>query len=266
MISPQSVARIEASQGWRASRVEIFKLPEGKVVVKAQRPARSAWPHRLMNMLTSLARVPYLRAVPVHGGARSQKIEITRLQALAASGLPVPKVQHVGADYFVMSFVGSRDLALTLREQGSGAFKIWVQGMEQLLRVHSQGQYLSQCVARNIIVSDTVDGLIDFEDDPLEVMGLVEAQARDWLIYLHSTLLNLAADSTLVDEAIASALAREPMPVRAVLRHAAKRLAWLRCLPTNRKVWGKDFVSLQVVAAALYRHHMSETDPITETL
>jgi hypothetical protein len=259
MISPQSISRIEASPGWRAKRVEVFDLPEGKVLVKGQRPTRSPWPHRLMNMLTWLARVPYLKAVPVHGGARSQKIEIMRLRALAASGLPVPQVHHVGHDYFVMSYLGSRDLALTLREQGANAFGIWLQGMEQLLRVHAQRQYLSQCFARNIIVSDAFEGLIDFEDDPLEVMGLVQAQARDWLIYLQSTLWNLAADTPRLDAALASVLSRESEPVRAVLRHAARRLAWLRRLPTNRKVWGKDFVSLQAVATALHRLHLSES-------
>ena len=255
MISAESVTRIEASGVWRAKRVEVFELPEGKVLVKGQRAARSPWPHRLMNVFTWLLGVPYLQAVPVHGGARSQKIEIMRLRALRTAGLPVPQVHHVGDDYFVMSYLGSNDLARCLREQGSQAFPLWQQAMEQLLEVHAQGQYLSQCFARNIIVSDRLEGLIDFEDDPLEVMGLVEAQARDWLVYLQSTLWNLAPDAAQLDAALHHVLERESAPVRAVLRHAARRLAWLRWLPTRREVWGKDFVSLQAVAAALHRHH-----------
>ena len=255
MISAESVRRIEASGVWRAKRVEVFELPEGKVLVKGQRAPRSLWPHRLMNVFTWLLGVPYLQAVPVHGGARSQKIEIMRLRALRTAGLPVPQVHHVGDDYFVMSYLGSNDLARCLREQGSHGFVLWLEAMEQLLRVHAQGQYLSQCFARNIIVSDVFEGLIDFEDDPLEVMGLVQAQARDWLIYLQSTLWNLAPDAGQLDAALHHVLERESAPVRAVLRHAARRLAWLRWLPTRREVWGKDFVSLQAVAAALHRHH-----------
>ena len=146
------------------------------------------------------------------------------------------------------------------REQGRAGFDLWLAAMEQLLRVHAQGQYLSQCFARNIIVSRSFEGLIDFEDDPLEVMSLVEAQARDWLVYLQSTLWNLAPDEARLHAALKSVLGRESAPVRAVLRHAARRLAWLRWLPTSRKVWGKDFVSLQAVAAALHRHHLP--DPI----
>ncbi len=258
MISPESIARIEASPVWRAKRIEVFDLPEAKVLVKGQRPTRGPGPHRLMNLLTWLAGVPYLKAVPVHGGARSQDIEIKRLRVLRAAGIAVPQVHHVGRDYFVMAYLGSNDLARTLREQGFKAFGLWRAALEQLLHVHAQGQYLSQCFARNIIVSKSFEGLIDFEDDPLEVMSLVEAQARDWLIYLQSTLLNLAPDAPQLDAALGSVLERESKPVRAVLRHAARRLAWLRWLPTERRIWGKDFVSLQAVATALYRQHFPD--------
>ena len=254
MISPHSIDRIEASPVWRAKRVEIFELPEGKVLVKGQRARRSPWPHRWLNGLAWMAGVPYLKAVPAHGGMQSQKIELMRLHALRGADVPVPQVHHVGADYFVMAYLGSNDLARTLREQGSGACAIWLAAMDELLHVHAQGQYLSQCFARNIIVSDAFQGLIDFEDDPLEVMNLVEAQARDWLIFLQSTLFNLGLDAERLDASLHSVLDRESAPVRAMLQHASRRLSWLRWLPTNRKVWGKDFVSLQAVAAALYRY------------
>ncbi len=257
MMSVASIARIEASPVWRAKRVEVFELPEGKVLVKGQRETRSPWPHRLLNALAWMAGVSYLKAVPVHGESQSQAIEIMRLRALYGAGLPVPQVLHVAPDYFVMSYLGDRDMALTLREQGVQAWGLWMAAMEQLLRVHAQGQYLSQCFARNIIVSDRFHGLIDFEDDPLEVMTLVEAQARDWLIYLQSTLFNLGAEPAQVDAALRDVLGRESVPVRDVLGHAARRLGWLRRLPTNRRVWGKDFVSMQAVGAALHRHYSS---------
>ena len=257
MISPASVTRIEASTVWRDKRVEVLELPEGRVLVKGQRATRSLWPHRALNALAWLAGVPYLKAVPVHGGAQSQAIEVERLRILRAVGIPVPEVHHVADDYFVMAYLGSKDLAVTLREQGSRALDLWCAAMEQLLQVHARGQYLSQCFARNIIVSQSVAGFIDFEDDPLEVMTLHKAQGRDWLVYLQSTLWNLAAAPCVLDAALKSVLERESVPVRAVLRHAARRMAWLRWLPTNRKVWGKDFVSLQAVAAALHRQQFS---------
>ncbi len=258
MISETSIARIESSTVWRAKRVEVVDLPEGRVLVKGQRPLRSPWAHRMLNLFAWLAGVPYAKAVPVHGGARSQAIEIARLRALGGAGLRVPSVHHVAADYFVVTYLGSNDLARALREQGPKAFGLWLAAMEHLLLVHAQGQYLSQCFARNIIVSNRFEGLIDFEDDPLEVMTLEQAQARDWLIYLQSTLLNLGLEQDLLDTALRSVLERESDAVRVVLRHAARKLSWLRHLPTNRQIWGKDFVSLQAVGAAMYRHHLPE--------
>lgn len=257
MLSLTAVARIESSRIWREKRVEVLDLPEGRMLVKGQRASRSPWPHRVLNTFAWMAGVPYLKAVPVHGGARSQAIEIARLLALRQAGLAVPEVHHVAADYFVMSYLGSNDLARALREQGSDAFGLWMAAMQHLLQVHASGQYLSQCFARNIIVSGTFRGMIDFEDDPLEVMSLVQAQARDWLIFLQSSLYNLGLEPERLDTALRDVLDQELPQVRHVLSHAARRLSWLRHLPTNRRIWGKDFVSLQAVGAAMYRHHQN---------
>lgn len=258
MISLTAVARIEASTLWREKRVEIMDLPEGRMLVKGQRAVRSPWPHRVLNLFAWMAGVPYLKAVPVHGGSRSQAIEIERLQALRHAGLAVPEVHHVAGDYFVMSYLGSNDLARALREQGAGAYGLWMAAMEHLLLVHAKGQYLSQCFARNIIVSDDFRGMIDFEDDPLEVMTLEQAQARDWLVFLQSSLWNLGLAPEQLEAALQQVLSRELPSVRQVLAHAARRLSWLRHLPTNRRIWGKDFVSLQAVGQAMYRHHRNQ--------
>lgn len=255
MISAESLQRIEQSPGWRHRRVEVFDLPEGRLLVKGQRAPRGPWAHRWLNFLARAAGVSYLKAVPVHGGPRSQAIEVMRLQVLGAAGLPVPRVHHVAPTYFVMDYLGSSDLARLLREQGMGAFDVWQAGLRVLLQVHQRGQYLSQCFARNVIVSDRFEGFIDFEDDPLEEMTLHEAQARDWLVYLQSTLHNLAPPPEQLDAALRSVWAGEAPEVRHLLRHAAGRLGWLRWLPSNRRRWGKDFVSLQAVGAALHRHY-----------
>lgn len=258
MISLTSISRIEASTVWRNRRVEVFDLPEGKMLVKGQRPLRSPWAHRFLNLFAWIAGVPYAKAVPVHGGARSQAVEIARLGALSAAGISVPQVHHVAPRYFVMSYLGNNDLARALREQGPKAVGLWMAAMEHILLVHARGQYLSQCFARNIIVSERFEGLIDFEDDPLEVMDLAHAQARDWLVFLQSSLWNLGLEPDRLDAALRSVLERESPSVRSVLRHAARRLSWMRHLPTNRKVWGKDFVSLQAVGAVMYRHHLPD--------
>jgi len=259
MISASSLQRIEQSTGWRQRRVETFDLPEGHLLVKGQRAPRGPWAHRWLNALARMAGVSYLKAVPVHGGPHSQAIEVMRLQVLAGAGLPVPRVHHVASHYFVMDYLGANDLARMLRERGMAAFDVWEAGLRALLQVHQRGQYLSQCFARNVIVSEHFEGFIDFEDDPLEEMTLHEAQARDWLVYLQSTLHNLAPPADRLDAVLRNIWAEESPEVRQLLRHAAGRLAWMRWLPRNRQRWGKDFVSLQAVGSALHHHFFLRT-------
>jgi tRNA A-37 threonylcarbamoyl transferase component Bud32 len=59
-------------------------------------------------------------------------------------------------------------------------------GTRALVQVHRSGAYLGQAVARNIVLTGSGVGFIDFEEDPLEVMSLGEAQARDWLLFSSS--------------------------------------------------------------------------------
>jgi len=249
--------RIAASAGWREHRVEVFDTAAGRVIAKGHRPLRSPARHRVLSFLARLAGVPFLRAVPVHGGAQSQAVEIGRLQALRAAGAAVPEVLHVAADHFVMRWLGANQLANLLQQRHPAAFDLWLQGARALVSVHAAGQYLSQCFGRNMIVDDRAEpprfaGMIDFEDDPLEVMTLPEAQVRDWLIYLQSTLWNLHVPAARIDAALDELMQTERPEVRALFAVAGARLGWLRCLPKKRG-FGRDTIAVQAVAAAAHR-------------
>lgn len=269
-LRPDELARIAASPGWRAERVEVFADTScGPVIAKGHRPLRSPTRHRVLNAIAALVRVPLLRAVPVHGGARAQQVEIERLRQLAAVGAPVPPVLHVADDHFVMGWLGGNHLAGILHQRHPAAFELWRQGGQALVQVHAAGQYLSQCFGRNMIVDDASEpprfaGMIDFEDDPLEVMGLDEAQVRDWLIYLQSTLWDLQVPQSRLDAALDELLAAERAPVRMGFAGACRQLAWLRHLPGTRR-FGRDTMAVQAVAAAghrwLQRHN---TGPLPE--
>jgi tRNA A-37 threonylcarbamoyl transferase component Bud32 len=255
-LSAASIAQIEASPVWRANRVEVFNLPEGKVIVKGHRPLRGPWRHRILNALATLFRAPMMKAVPVHGGARAQAVELARLAQLQAAGLSVPHVLHAAPDYFVMSYLGSSHLASILNVQGFAAYPLWRTVAEQVVQVHAAGQYLSQCFGRNMIVDrshgDRFAGMIDFEDDPLEVMSLQQAQVRDWLVFLQSTVWALNAPPTVLKNALAELLGKESPALRAAVLESAGRLRWLRHLPRSRKPWGKDTVMIQAAAQAMH--------------
>ncbi|NJS36830.1 MAG: hypothetical protein HC765_11105 [Brachymonas sp.] len=247
-LSASSIALIEASQGassWRSRRVEVFDLPEGKVIVKGQRPKRGPWRHRLLKWIGTLLRSPVIRPVPVPGGEVSQAIEIKRLTQMSASAVPVPQVLHVTNDYFVMRYLGATDLAVQLRELGFEAFELWRQAAIYLIQTHDSGQYLSQSFARNIVIDRQaqdffVAGLIDFEDDPLVVMSLLDAQVRDWLLFLQSTLYGLNAPESALQPVLTELLNRENPAVRDAVLLQSRSLVWMRHLPTSRKIFGKD--------------------------
>ena len=256
-LRPDELARIAASPGWRRDRVEMFDTSLGKVIAKGHRPLRSPTRHRVLNAIAGLVRVPLLRAVPVHGGAQAQAVEIARLQQLGAVGAPVPQVLHVAEAHFVMSWLGPSHLAMMLHQRHPQAFELWQQGAQALVQVHAASQYLSQCFGRNMIVDDASQpprfaGMIDFEDDPLEVMSLDEAQVRDWLIYLQSTLWDLQVPQQQLDAALDALIASESAAVQALFADACRRLAWLRILPSTRR-FGRDTMAVQAVAAAGYR-------------
>lgn len=259
MLSSNSVRTIEASPGWRQHRVEMFDLPEGRVVVKGQRPARGPWRFRVLSALARVTRNPLLRPVPAPGGAAAQATEVGRLRALASSGVQVPELMHQGPDYIVLRRVNGQPLQdrfTAEAEAALGAFKL---GLDGLVDLHRRGQYLSQGFARNMLL--TPEGLwyIDFEDDPLQVMDLPDAQARDLMSYLLSAVwISRASRGDLMAawRAVAQRIAPE---VIGRVRAAAQVLCWLRHLPRERKPWGRDVVTVQALAE--FMHHWNTSEP-----
>jgi hypothetical protein len=257
-VKPHDLARIRDSAGWRRNRTEAFETDDGPVIVKGQRPPRPAIAALLLGGLAQLTRSPELRPVPAPGGTAGQEIELRRLSALRDAGVKVPTVLHVAPDFFVMERLSGPNVAGRLAAAPSD-LRLWVEGLRFIAHVHERGQYLSQASARNLIATESGIAAIDFEDDPLQAMTLPQAQARDWLLYLQSTvwLLPQPHEELLRQwETVAPAgVAAGPM-LRAV-----RRAAWMRHLPSRRKPWGRDIVSAQAAAALL--HAWAERRPLT---
>ena len=258
VLSSDELERITRSGGWRTGRIEVFDTAGGPVLVKGQRPPRHPLRYQVLNALARLLGVPFLKAAPMHGGARAQQIELARLRALAAAGARVPRVLHAAPDHFVMQWLGDANLSALLHGAHPQGAALWRAGGDELARVHAHDQYLSQGFARNLIVDTRIApprlaGMIDFEDDPLEVMSLPEAQVRDWLAFLHSTLWQLPMAPAEADAQIDAWLASEREAVRALFLHACGKFGWLRHLPRTRRL-GRDTVALQAVAAAAHRY------------
>lgn len=249
-MTPDDLQLIRKSRGWREHRIEVFHATSvGSVLVKGQRPQRSGWRYRLLNGLARVAGLPLLRAAPAHGGAQAQQIEVRRLRELAAAGVPVPQVLHVEADFFVQRYVGDHALDTLLRQPQAALW--WPRGLQALVALHARDQYLSQAFARNFIACGENLAMIDFEDDPLEVMSLQQAQARDWLAYLHSAARVLRGQASAIDQ-LRAELAHESTPVRSLVADTARRLRWVQRLPAgDGRGWRRHVAILQSAVALM---------------
>ncbi len=132
----------------------------------------------------------------------------------------------------------------------------WQRGLRTLVDVHARDQYLSQAFARNFIAVGDMLVMIDFEDDPLEVMTLDQAQARDWLAYLHASALafgsRLPAPRAECIALLREQLARERQPVRALVADAARRLRWVQRLPAgDGRGWRRHISILQIAVGLM---------------
>ncbi|MCG9040009.1 hypothetical protein [Laribacter hongkongensis] len=195
---------------------------------------------------------PAFRPPPQWGDARGQQVELNRLRTLAEAGLPVPAIHHIAADWFAMQRVGQHSLESMLQHGPLPADTYWREGLGLLHAVHRQDQYLSQAFARNLIWHDDRLYLIDFDDDPAERLTVPQAQARDWLLYLLSCARHLSQPPQQTARQLHDMLATEPSSVRTALHAVARRLAWLRWLPSQRRPWGRDIVELQAAGAVLH--------------
>jgi len=253
-MTPDDLQRIHASTRWREQRIEVFHDTSlGSVLVKGQRPARGPWRYSVLNGVARTVGLPMLRAAPALGGAQSQRVEVERLRSLAAAGVCVPEVLHIDEQFFVQRFIQGPLLFERLRDGGAPALLWWQRGLRVLVELHASQQYLSQAFTRNIIAVGEQLVMIDFEDDPLQVMPLAQAQARDWLAYLYTSAMTPPGPQHLMAEILRPALADEPQTVRHELHAAAVRLA--RLLPRRRRDaargWRRYLAMMQSTMALL---------------
>lgn len=252
------VQMVERSRCWERERISVQDTPCGRVLVKGQRPRRGPFRFALLAGLARWMNSPLLRPVPQRGGAAAQATEVRRLRALSAAGVRVPAVLHESADHVVLQFLGGHGLHELFGRDAAQALPAFVRGLQALADVHARGQCLSQAFARNMLWCEGSVWMIDFEDDPLEVMPLAQAQARDWLAYLFSAVSAIDAPRAALMAHWQQAQQATGPEVRQLVRTAAQRAGWLRRLPARRKPWGRDVVRLQAVGAFLHEWNMLE--------
>jgi len=187
--------------------------------------------HLRMAMLRRLARYLGVNALlaPVPLDAETAcATERRMIERLHAVGVLVPDIIDAGPRQLVLS-----DLGLTLAGQCRDAKSseqiaaLLEAGFAAVADLHHRGGYVSQAFARNLTFRDGLVGFIDLEEDPATAMPLVAAQARDTLLYVHSTARFLRQDLPRYRQLLSRHLQSESAELRRELFYTVGKLSRL---------------------------------------
>ncbi|MCP1660707.1 hypothetical protein [Neisseria perflava] len=227
-----------------------YTLPGGKSVwIRCAGKHNAAWRYRLMDIPVKLLHADVLTPVPNLGGKPAIATEAQRLRDLAKAGVYVPKLLAVQDDALMFSHMpGTNLLEQITREAKQHKLDAWTHGIWAIGQVHRKGQFLSQAFARNMVIDGARVGFIDFEDNPGSVLNTPQCQSRDWLCYLHSTLLVLQRQN-LTGQALSlwqRCFTRQPQEVQQMVGNSVRLVHWMRRLHDRR--WGRDVLQLSALA------------------
>lgn len=167
-----------------------------------------------------------LRPPPHHGGDLASSLERRRIGQLAALGVHVPEVIGEGRGALLLSDMGPT-LSSRLRENAGDPERTDAMvsaAIAAITDAHRQGAYLGQPWPRNMTYQDGKVGFLDFEEDPLDVMPLEQAQARDWLLFAHGTTRFYRDRPEVLAEMLRTALHAVPGDVAANVADVGTRL------------------------------------------
>lgn len=189
-----------------------------------------------LRLFTRGLRLDALRPPPHHGGDQARQVEARRLAELRAQAVHVPQVLGEGRAALVISDNG-QSLAHCLRRAQHDPAQLdalVTAALTAIARAHRRGAYLGQPLPRNMTYDGGCVGFLDFEEDPLEVMTLEQAQARDWLLFGYGVAKYYDARLQTLAELMAEAMRGARVPVRdhahqvtTRLQRLARAAAWL---------------------------------------
>lgn len=183
----------------------------------------------LLNFVANRFHLDALRPPPHRGGDAAARTEARRLGELQAQGVNVPAVLGTGHAALVLGDNGSSFNTCLREANDAGRDRLVAAAMQAMADAHAQGAYFGQPLPRNLTWDGERVGFIDFEEDPLEVMDLAQAQARDWLMFGYGVAKYYADRPQQLQALMAAAMdgANEPVrehahAVTGRLQHVAK--------------------------------------------
>lgn len=171
-----------------------------------------------------------LRPPPHRNGRKAKDTEARRLRELHAQGVLVPALLGEDETTLRLGDLGP-SLAMKLREAGDDHGRVDALTRAAITAIgvaHQRGAYFGQPLPRNIAVDDAGNiGFLDFEEDPLEVMTLEQAQARDWVLFTFGIAPYYDDRPDALIGMLNQAFREDPVDVGLHARAVGDRLHWL---------------------------------------
>lgn len=142
---------------------------------------------KLWHKLQSLMPQPILRSTATKDGAAALQGEAARLRAFKAAGFHVATVLAVNDDMLITTHLGDElQKQLDGMKDFGARLVILKQAVAELGKLHKANLAHGRPYVRDMTWDEERVGLLDLEEDPLSVMPLTSAQARDIWIFLCS--------------------------------------------------------------------------------
>jgi tRNA A-37 threonylcarbamoyl transferase component Bud32 len=239
------IAAIHAALKQNTQRTFVHNLGLKKVFIKCARKTRLPFGALAIRYFLKIFGVDYLGVGVRYGGLYSFDCEITALKTFRDMGMHVPKILYQENNLLVLELLQGDNVDNLMRDKNL-VLDLWHESLMTISKMHQMKLCHSQCFARNLVWANNKVHLIDLEENPLDSMTLPQAQARDFIYFLLSTLWRFESYTSQLQ------IWKEMMEdidssVPQILNRIARKFAWLRYFPQNRKIWGRDIVQLHAI-------------------
>lgn len=166
---------------------ELIEISGRRAWLKQYDSASRHWRLAALDAFARKLELAPLRPPPHYVGMQAKSVEKRRIGELRALHIPVPEVLAEGDSMLVLSDIGpTLSHHLNLCRHDPQRIDLLVgKAVAAISSAHGRGAYLGQPWPRNLTFDQQTVGFIDFEEDPLDVMTLEQAQARDWLLFAY---------------------------------------------------------------------------------
>jgi hypothetical protein len=205
----------------------------------------------LLFLLRGFARLSGIESLlpPASGDAAAAcATEARMIERLQALRVRVPDILDLDATRLDLADLGGNFAQHCKRQKDPvERERLVALGFAALADLHARGGCVNQAFARNLAWDGERIGFIDLEQDPLTVMSLEAAQARDLLLYAYSTARFFPGEPGRYLRLLRQQRDVAPREVLDRMDDALRRLAWLAPLSF---LLGRDLGSFAALVGA----------------